>query len=123
MAFTVSKYKYKTFTYDEDGISFKLFFEFPYKEERNYDVIRNKLLGKGADDEEVSVGNFALYTIRNSMVGCEDIVDEEGNPIQIKNEDGTINEFLQCEVFENITNLKGVINSLMVLYTGVSAKN
>lgn len=124
MAFVLKKNQPKRrYDYDQGDIQFSLFFEFPYKEERDYNKLREKLSRGDEESETVSAGNLAMYTIRSSMKDCEGIVDEEGNPIKLTKEDGSIDEAMQLELFEQVTDLPGVLPDLMVLYTGIDVKN
>ena len=122
MAFVVKKSQpKKRYDYDKDGIQFSLFFEFPYKEERSYSKLKAAL--KNVEDEDDSVGNFTIFTLRTSLKGWEGIVDEENNTISLMDENGKVDEYIQKEVFEQITNIPGVMTDLVTLYMGVTSKN
>lgn len=118
--FKVKTDRKKEYTYDKDGVSFKLFFEFKVKEDRNMSELQAKfdVAKKDAEGgiEKQDALNIMLYAIRVSLVGWEGIESEDGTPIEF-------NEDTQKYVFDAVTDLEGVLTDLIVMYVGPTGKN
>lgn len=130
------------FDYDDGEESFKVTFKFKFDEDLDKKSIRdvlNEKYGslefksdpsaedyKPSDRELVYISDMTQIIIRQSLVDFQsedDLVDENGNKISLKNEDGSINEVVQKALFEYVKNKKGMYSKIQTAYFGTKSKN
>lgn len=126
MPFVMKKSRRQEFTYkdEESGESFTAVFEFICMEDRFSKEFFDKL--KNYDSSNPDVGtttNILWYNIRKSLVALEGVVDEDGAPITIVNEDGTVNEGIQKAALEYIIGFEGMSKDIMTAFIGSAGKN
>ncbi len=110
--------------YEQDGDSFSITFKFTPSEDLDLTQIRQKLV-KAAIDADLSAQMDTVdHVIRRSIIDCEDIFDEDTNePVKLKNEDGSINEYVQKVLMDVIKMYPDYYLKVLTAYMGPKGKN
>lgn len=137
MAFKISLKRKKTFDYSDSDGSFSVTFDFKYAEDLDKRPLRKKLKEKYKDYKPTNTDKVDDLTeedidylldashiaLRQQLVSCSELFDEEGNEIVITEPDGEINEYFQKAVFELVKSKPELYKDIFAAYTGVSPKN
>lgn len=110
--------------YEQDGDSFSITFKFTPSEDLDLTQIRQKLV-KAVTDVDLSAQMDTVdHVIRRSIIDCEDILDEDTNePVKLKNEDGSINEYVQKVLMDVVKMYPDYYLKVLTAYMGPKGKN
>lgn len=110
--------------YEQDGDSFSITFKFIPSEDLDLTQIRQKLVKAVTDIDLSAQMDTVDHVIRRSIIDCEDILDEDTNePVKLKNEDGSINEYVQKVLMDVIKMYPDYYLKVLTAYMGPKGKN
>lgn len=110
--------------YEQDGDSFSITFKFIPSEDLDLTQIRQKLIKAVTDIDLSAQMDTVDHVIRRSIIDCEDILDEDTNePVKLKNEDGSINEYVQKVLMDVIKMYPDYYLKVLTAYMGPKGKN
>lgn len=112
--FKLKKDLEKVYTYDKDDVSFKLVFKSKCKEDMNFSSVTSQ--AKDAEDSDDGKFRLFLTTLRSELISWEGIQDEDGVDVPFSEEN-------QKLIFDQVTDLEGVLSDLITLYVGPKGKN
>lgn len=110
--------------YEQNGDSFSITFKFTPSEDLDLTQIRQKLVKAVTDIDLSAQMDTVDHVIRRSIIDCEDILDEDTNePVKLKNEDGSINEYVQKVLMDVIKMYPDYYLKVLTAYMGPKGKN